>query len=317
MSRSVLLLVNRSKEKVRAALDEVREIIGAHATIVGELPTVGPRIDDALGADMIVVLGGDGTLLTQAQRCVDLELPILGVNLGKLGFLAEFDLEALRGCCAGLFDQNVPLRIRDRMMIVCWVQQRGSREPIRVGPALNEFVVTAGTPFRMIELGLSIDGEPGPALLGDGVIVATSVGSTGYSVSAGGPVIAPELEAMAVTPLAAHSLSIRPLIFGSERKIELEVIRSNPSNADEFEKAKPIWAEEDPPTIIGTALVRDGQSILPLAQGDVLRFERYPKALKLVQNSDQTYWATLVDKMHWGFPTGVRPAMPTDQPQQA
>ncbi|MEM1166258.1 MAG: NAD(+)/NADH kinase [Planctomycetota bacterium] len=303
MGRSVLLLVNRSKAEVCAALDEVRGLIEQHGHVCEETDTVGPVIRDPGDADLIMVLGGDGTLLAQAQRCVDLELPVIGVNLGKLGFLAEFDLTTLRRQAEALIG-GAPITIRERLMIEGVIEREGVSAPIPVGAALNEFVITAGTPFRMIEIGLTIDGEAGPSIRGDGLVVATAVGSTAYSVSAGGPLVAPEVEAITVAPLAAHSLSFRPLVVGSSREIGLELIRSNPSNASEITAPQLVWETSGTMPVFGTTLVRDGQALMPLVEGDRLVFRRASKGLKLVHNPERTYWVTLVEKMHWGVKPG-------------
>lgn len=298
-----MLLVNRSKPEVLAALDEVRSLIERYGRVCEITETVGPIIRDPRDADLIMVLGGDGTLLAQAERCVDLELPVIGVNLGKLGFLAEFDLSTLRRQAADLIGGGA-IEIRERLMIEGRVDRAGRATPIAVGSALNEFVITAGTPFRMIEIGLTIDGEDGPSIRGDGLVVATPVGSTAYSVSAGGPLVAPEVQAITVTPLAAHSLSFRPLVVGAMREIGLELVRSNPSNAGEVEAPQLIWETEGAVPVQGTTLVRDGQALMPLMEGDRLVFRRASKALKLVRNAERTYWGTLVQKMHWGVKPG-------------
>jgi NAD+ kinase len=292
MSRSVLLLVNRSKPKVLEALDEVRAILSEHSTIAAEYDTQDDSpLEDAHGADLIMVLGGDGTLLSQARRTVHLGLPVVGVNFGHLGFLAEYDLESLRTQADYLLKAD-SLDCRNRLMLTVSVFSPDSEAPRFTGVALNDCVITAGPPFRMIEMHLSLDGVPGPLLKGDGVIVSTPTGSTAYSVSAGGPIISPSVEAITVTPIAAHSLGFRPLVVAGKTKITFDVLRAN-STLDCADDA-----------IEGTTLVLDGQVMHPLRTGDTLRFSRLGRPLRLVRNPRRSYWATLMHKMLWAAQPG-------------
>ncbi|MBL0927509.1 MAG: NAD(+)/NADH kinase [Phycisphaerales bacterium] len=285
MPRSVLLLVNRSKPAVCAALDHIRALLTRHGRIAAELDADGELLTRTHGADLIMVLGGDGTLLAQARRSVHLALPVIGVNLGKLGYLAEFDLPALERDAAELLG-DAPLAIRDRMMIHVEVLPAGESRPHFVGLSLNDAVVTAGAPFRMIQVGIRIDGEEGPVVNGDGLIVSTPVGSTGYSVSAGGPLISPDIQALSVTPIAAHSLAFRPLVVGGDSRIDLTLLRSNTSTA----------------TTAGTTLVLDGQVLRPMNTGDRVTLRRHDVALRLVHNRHASYWVTLMQKMKWAVP---------------
>lgn len=291
MPRSALLLVNRSKPQVRDALAEVRSIIQVHGRIADELDTAGEPVTDPRGADLIMVLGGDGSLLSQARRCVDLCLPLLGVNLGNLGFLAEFDVPALRDQAAALLGDG-PLEILERMLISASVHRAAdSAAPaVFAGVAMNDCVITAGPPYRMIEVALSIDGETGPVFRGDGVIVSTPIGSTAYSVSAGGPIVSPGVAALTVTPIAAHSLAFRPIVVQGENEIDLHIRRANSG-----------WSGGGPE---GTTLVLDGQVHFGLRAGDRVVVRRDPRPVRLVHNPRTTYWQTLLRKMHWAATPG-------------
>lgn len=289
MPRPVLLLVNRSKRLVARALPEVRALLARYGRLAAELDADATPLTSAHGAELIMVLGGDGTLLAQARRCVGLGLPFIGVNLGNLGFLAEFDLDALRDQAPALLD-NGPMQLRERMLI------RGSvhRDPPVPGAelpfsdlALNDCVVTAGAPFRMIEVGLTIDGEPGPVVRGDGVIVSTPTGSTAYNVSAGGPIVSPEVPSLTITPLAAHSLAFRPIVLPGTCTIELTLRRVNRMGDG-----------------VGTTLVLDGQVHRPLVAGERVVVRRHERSIRLVRNPTGSYWATLSRKMHWAAQPG-------------
>lgn len=297
MGRSVLLLVNRAKPEVLAALDEVRKAIqAAGGRIAAEHDaadgTGRAAVPDAAGAELIVVLGGDGTLMSQTRRCAGLNLPLLGVNLGKVGFLAEFDLEHLREHGTTLFG-NGRLEIVERCMLAATVTRatggtggNGGASAARL--ALNDAVVTAGPPFRMIGMSLSIDGKPGPEVSGDGLIISTPIGSTAYNISAGGPIVSPDVRALAVTPIAAHSLSFRPVVVSGDSTVEITLRRVNDDRASGG----------------GTTLVLDGQSTARLHAGDRLTVRLDERPARFVRNPRVEYWSTLVSKMGWA--TGPR-----------
>lgn len=282
-----MLLVNRTKPDVVAALGEVRGLITAHGSIVAEAEATSDEpILDARGANLIVVLGGDGTLLSQSRRCVGLGLPMLGVNLGKLGFMAEFDLASLREQAPTLFGDGA-LSLQDRPLIRCGVHAVGG--PARFeGLALNDCVVTAGPPYRMISIGLRIDGQAGPTVDGDGLIVSTPIGSTAYNVSAGGSILSPHVDALAITPIAAHSLSFRPVVVAGSSRIELLLHRVN----------EPAPGAPG----AGTTLVLDGQVLVPLSRGDRVVLHRNSERVRFVRNPRTSYWATLLTKMNWAAP---------------
>lgn len=289
--RPVLLIVNREKAP-SGAVDEVRRLIKTHGVLAAEVsddeaPPAGS------GAAMVVVLGGDGTLLAQARRSAGLGLPLLGINFGRLGFLAEFDLDSFRAQAPALLGAG-ELRTSKRMLLRAAVERAGRAE--FEGVALNDAVVTAGPPFRMIELELSIDGDVGPQLRGDGVIVSTPLGSTAYNVSAGGPIVAPALPAIVITPIAAHSLAFRPIVAPASSTLALTITRAN-----DGEHA-------------GTTLMLDGQQHTRLRAGDVVRITRDAQTVTLVENERSSYWRILLGKLHWAAaPTNERSGVGTAQ----
>lgn len=285
MGRAVLLVVNRRKPDAVSAIDRVRELIAAHGTLVGETDTEHEEASAAEGAELIVVLGGDGTLLSQARRFADLGVPLLGVNLGKLGFMAEFDLGAFERSAPGLLAGRA-LTVREHRRLAAGVY-RGNGSVFE-GTALNDAVVTAGPPFRMIELSLSIDGGPGAKVNGDGLVVATPTGSTAYNLSAGGPIIEPAVDALSITAIAAHTLAFRPIVVDGSTPIELRVLRANEANGE------------------GTALVLDGRRVCGLRTGDRVAIGRVEAPVKFVCNPARDYWATVMDKLHWAAAPKLR-----------
>ncbi|MGD9791447.1 MAG: NAD(+)/NADH kinase [Phycisphaerales bacterium] len=282
MARSVLLLVNPHKPEVAVATEEIRALIEQHGTIIAELPADNEPLPDNLSRpDLIVVLGGDGTLLAQTRRCVELDAPMLGVNLGKIGFMAEFDMPSVRLQAESLFGAG-PLAIRKLGLIHAEVH-RGERNPIRfAGSALNDCVITAGPPYRLITLALTIDGTLGPTVHGDGLVISTPTGSTAYNLSTGGPIVAPTVEALSISPIAAQSLSFRPIVVGSSSIIEITMLRVNRASGEH-----------------GTTLVLDGQVHTPLNLGDRVLVTSHGRHVRFVRNPASDYWSRLINKLHW------------------
>lgn len=291
MPRAVLLVANHNKPEVLDALPRVRTLLGKHGRIVAEVDgEAEPTGAQLAGVNLIVVLGGDGTLLAQVRRFAGRGLPLLGVNFGKLGFLAEFDLAALERQAAALFSDG-PLPLRRRMLLSVEVHRPGQKGPVFSATAANEAVITAGPPFRMIALALSIDGLPGPKVAGDGMIVSTPLGSTAYNVAAGGPIVSPDVDAIVLTPLAPHSLAFRPIVAPGSNRVELRVLRANPSIGE----------------CSGTTLALDGQALFGLTESDNVAIERHDQTIDLVINRETSYWQTLVRKMHWAAAPGNPP----------
>lgn len=278
----VVLLRHAAREAVAEHLEEVRAILRAHAELVDELEADDAPLPADLQADLAVVLGGDGTLLGQARRVFDRDLPLVGVNFGRLGFLAEFDLQSLRAQAATVFSDRPPLR-SSMPLDVRVFDDEGARELGR-GVAINDGVITAGPPFRMIELVVSINDDETTSFGGDGMIVSTPVGSTAYNVSAGGPIVSPDVDGLIVTPIAAHSLAFRPLVIGPEDRLDIAVTRANS----------------------GTTLVLDGQEQVALKAGCRVRFARHRQRVRFVVNPTTSYWRILIEKMRWAAPPTYR-----------
>jgi NAD+ kinase len=288
----VILLANLDKAAVAEALVELRPWLERRAQIVAEPDSRSlTRISAAHlpEADLAIVLGGDGTLLAQARQLVDRDVPLLGVNFGKLGFLAEFSIEGLKEHWPAIAEGECLISRRLMMHVAvfgpdapdCGSDPRSMPVPIFESLALNDAVITAGAPFRMIELALAIDPaimrSSATAMSADGVIIATPSGSTAYNLAAGGPIVSPEVDAFCVTPLCPHTLAMRPLIVSAGSHICVRVIRANE----------------------GTTLVIDGQVSTPIAAGRQLLITRHPLRLKIVQNPELNYWKMLARKMGW------------------
>ena len=272
---SVAILGNGTKLDVPAAADLI-------ATAMNEVP--GLRLTDidlgaesdlsGLSANVALVLGGDGTVLHTARRMGDRPIPVLGVNLGRLGFLADLTPEALVESLGDLADRRFTI---DHLMTLdaTLVRRAGLPRPFR---ALNDVVLRAAPSFNLLEIGLRIDGEPVMTYRGDGLIVATPVGSTAHSLSAGGPILPPDAHMFVITPICAHTLTQRPLVDSTSKVFEL-----TPNNPDG-----------------STYLVIDGQVQIPLDHGDRIMIRRGSSSFPMVRLPGQSFYRTLRNKLGWG-----------------
>ncbi|MSR45298.1 MAG: NAD(+)/NADH kinase [Phycisphaerales bacterium] len=295
----VLLAANPERPATAMILDEVRSILSQHAEIVAELAADSAVLSSNLAFERMVAVGGDGTLIAQVRRILERGVPMIGVNSGRLGFLAEFDLASFEAHAQMIFGPT-PL-VRQRLVMDVMVKRKDSTVVFH-GIAINDAVVTAGPPFRMIELQLRFSNEQGfsnaprvsgehgfsnelgPDVSGDGVIIASPLGSTAYSVSAGGPIVHPDVEALIVTPICPHSLGFRPIVVPSHLDISVRVVRANE----------------------GTTLVLDGQTNVRLSAGDTVQVGRHQSMARLVGNPDVNYWQQLLSKMRWAAPPTYR-----------
>jgi NAD+ kinase len=275
--KSAVILGNRAKEGVERAAGAIASRLSARLQVRVALEPDAP-VD---GADLAVVLGGDGAVLEAARRVAPLGIPLLGFNVGKFGFLTETRAEeagpVLEDVLAGRF------RLVERMMLSCALLRDGRAVLETVG--LNDAVVSRTSLSRIITLDFLVDGEPVNTYRADGLIIATPVGSTAHSLAAGGPVLHPDSNAMVVTPICPHTLSNRPLVLPGNMRLDIV--------AKQF---------AEPP-----ALTVDGQVSCPLEQDDVVSVERAPEPLKLVQTGRNAFFDILRSKLDWrGQPRYVR-----------
>ena len=281
----VLVVANIAKPQVRPAVDSLLPWLSERVEVVG-VDTTRDYDISALDVDLIVAIGGDGTLLSIGRRLNGRAVPVMGFNFGRLGFLALFQPADLQAAIEQALAGKLP--ITPRMMIdvsvvpgktPCDVLDASRIQQCRKWGAigLNDAVITAGSPFRMIELQVGTDRDEGVRYFGDGMIVCTASGSTAYNISAGGPIMSPNVEAMCLTPLCAHSLSFRPIVVSSRQTIMLQARRVNR----------------------GTDLVVDGQSSCNLSNGDRVIIRRADQPLMLVDNPHAREWQALGEKLNW------------------
>jgi NAD+ kinase len=230
-------------------------------------------------ADVALVLGGDGAILRAARQMGYSQVPVLGINLGKLGFLADLSPEELRAAFPHV--ARGEFRITHHLMYECRLE--GTQGP-RSFLGLNEVAIQAGWPFHMIDLELAVDGERVSRYSGDGLIVSTPVGSTGHSLSAGGPILGQELSAFVITPICPHALTNRPVVDASEKTYTIAIVRATET----------------------TALIVDGQEIVPVQVGDRVTVRKAPVTFQLVKVPGRSHYQTLRDKLRWGTPPNYR-----------
>jgi NAD+ kinase len=228
----------------------------------------------AAASELLLVLGGDGTLLAAARVAAPRGIPILPINMGSLGFLTSFMLEELYPALEDILAGR--LTISERVMLHAELE-RGDKI-LDKQTVLNEVVINKGALARMIELELSIDGVFVCRYRADGLIVASPTGSTAYSLSAGGPIVHPSVESFIITPICPHTLSDRPVVVGDTSIIEVKLSAGTES----------------------VFLTLDGQKGIPLQATDRVRISRAQQLLKLIQTPNKSYFEILRNKLKWG-----------------
>jgi NAD+ kinase len=230
-------------------------------------------------ADFAFVFGGDGAILRAARQMAYNQIPVLGVNLGRLGFLADVHPEKLE-VCAEQIRQN-EYRVSKHIMYECIIEQGGQK---RICLGLNEVVVHSVPPFHMLDVGLEIDGVPVAHFGGDGLIISTPIGSTAHNLSAGGPILTQELSAFVITPICPHTLTHRPLVESADKEYRIRL------------------AHPDQPAMI----ILDGQEIVNVSSHDRIIIRRAPVQFQLVKVPGHGYFQTLRDKLRWAAPPSYR-----------
>ena len=223
--------------------------------------------------DLVVVLGGDGTLLSMARAVGDLGVPLLGVNLGGLGFLTATTLEemlpALEALLAGRMAAD------ERMMLTTRVVRNGQR--LCEYAALNDVVITKAAMSRIIDLAVSVEGQHATEYRADGLIISTPTGSTAYSLSAGGPILFPTMDAIVLTPICSHTLTNRPIVLPGMHRVEVTLL-----------------ADQE------VMVTVDGQVGVNLKQGDTVEVVKAAARIRLVRFPQKDFFSVLRTKLKWG-----------------
>ena len=254
-------------EDLRSYLDGVRDVL-----VVGVFSS-DQQIPEELDADMVVVLGGDGSILRGCRQLGQRQLPIIGVNLGRLGFLTDLSPAEVR--------KGLPSLKRGQYTIVEHLMYRCSHHKadgtVVTDLGLNEVTVTSAGTLKMLDISLRIDDEDVTTFSCDGLIISTPVGSTAHNLSAGGPILRQELKVFVITPICPHTLTVRPIVDSADRTFRLSV--------------------KDAP--VGVMLVIDGQIRRPFEVDDYIEVTRAEPTLKLIRLTGHSYYRTLHRKLGW------------------
>lgn len=280
--RKVLITSSRYKSEAHPLAQEVAAILQARGVeVLLELEGMLPLVEAAQGVDLIISVGGDGTLLATARRLVGVTVPTIGVNIGKLGFLAEHNPEDILAYVRG---QPLPTwRLSPKMMLQVRLAANNEQAELR-RYALNDVLVSQGVMTRLISITMAVDGLHATQYRADGVVISTPVGSTAYSLSLGGPILSQGLRAFVITPIAPHALTNRPIVIEGSSEVS--------------------FAVESP--VGELALVVDGQERLALRQGDRFTVCTAPTDFVLVSSARHSYFDILRTKLGWGQAPNLR-----------
>jgi NAD+ kinase len=232
-----------------------------------------PKSDLPGQVDALLVLGGDGTLLSMARAIGDLGVPILGVNLGGLGFLTATTLEEMLPALDALLAGG--MAVEERMMLAARLVRGG--QPVDDYIALNDVVITKSAMSRIIDLAVSVDGRHATSYRADGLIISTPTGSTAYNLSAGGPILFPTMDAVVLTPIAPHTLSNRPIVLPGAQRIDVT-----------------LRVDQE------VMLTMDGQVGVHLREGDTVEVRKASARIRLLRFPQKDFFSVLRTKLKWG-----------------
>lgn len=270
----LIVLARGDVERVRRAGEELVEFLRSQSGVqIAALVESEAESLDAIEADLVLVLGGDGAILRACHQLGRHQRPILGVNLGRLGFLADLSPDEFREMFPLLVQRQ--FRVVEHLMFECSLKHADGSTETFLG--LNESIVGAANPLQMIEVRLTINGELVTTYSCDGLIISTSVGSTAHSLSAGGPMLRQDLPAFVITPICPHTLSNRPLVDGADGVYSLSLTETSKE----------------------ALLVVDGQYRRTLQVGDTVEVRRASVTFKLAKLPGHSYYTTLQRKLGW------------------
>jgi NAD+ kinase len=269
----VLLLGLAERDHVLELAERLRPQLARHADLVEIDFEIGDEMSE-VHADFALVLGGDGTILRAAKSLKSQQIPVLGVNVGKLGFLAAIPPnvieEVFPAVCRG------ECRVMEHIMLECTVWRDGRAIASQIG--LNEAAILGGAPFSILNVELYVDSELATTYSCDGLIISTPVGSTAHNLSAGGPILRQTLPAFVISPVSPHTLTVRPVVDSAERVFEMVVPQPN----------------------AGTAVVVDGQVLSSVLGSDRVQVRRAKPCFRMIEVHHQNYYRTLREKLGWG-----------------
>jgi len=273
-NKRIIILGHMGKPGIPEQIEALRPWFEQRADVLGVHRADEATAADAAHADLCVVFGGDGTLLHAARNIAAAGVPLLGVNMGKLGFLAEFTVEEMQQHFERILSGGV--QPTERMILEVSVD-RCSGDAF-IATAVNDVAIQAGAPYRMIELNVEQNGDTISRYLGDGLVISTPTGSTAYNLSVGGPILEPTLDGVVITPVAPHTLALRPIVVRSDVTIRITANRVN----------------------AGSAVIIDGQATTGLCAGDTVSVGRSKTPARIIPCPERGYLQTLTNKLQWG-----------------
>ncbi|MGB2533227.1 MAG: NAD(+) kinase [Porticoccaceae bacterium] len=286
------LLSSIDAEEVKQSIQKLETFLQAQGRdVIYEQRTaelVGWKVEKSLvineflaSIDLVIVIGGDGSILSACRKIASSNIPLLGINLGRLGFLTDITPDEIESrvapVLAGEFKQT------ERFMLSTSITRNG--QEIGAGTALNDVVLHPGMSVRMMEFELYVDGEFVYSQRSDGLIVATPTGSTAYALSAGGPLICPEIDALVCVPLNPHTLSSRPIVLHGDSEIEIRVNSKHE---------------------LHPSVTCDGQDDLITEPGDIIRIKKHQHIISLIHPKDNNFYKVSRSKLGWGSRLGVK-----------
>ena len=263
--RRIALIGKLRSPEVEASLGEIRKFLSSRGCEV---------LKNGVGADLAIVVGGDGTMLAAARELVPAGVPLVGINQGRVGFMTDIGYDDMRAGIGAILEGRYV--VEERSLIDAEILRDGKSMLRTV--ALNEAVMSKGSQGRLIEFELSLDGEFVYALRADGIIVATPTGSTAYALSAQGPILHPAVPALALVPLNPHTLSARPVSVSDQCVIDIALARTPGLDAQTY---------------------FDGFALAELAPGDHLVLKRSSQVARFIHPPGYQYFATLREKLGW------------------
>jgi len=270
----VLVIGTKSRQPVSETIDQLRPVIERHAKMIVQDLECDPAMPGG-GVDLALVVGGDGSILRASRWLASAGVPCLGVNVGRLGFLAGFRVEEVAEALPAALEGDS--QRAERMMLTARIEKGDGHHFQET--ALNEVVFSHGASHRMIGVTVHINGESVASYHGDGVIVATPTGSTAYNLAAGGPILEWSLDAVVITPICPHMLTHRSIVINSDSAVTLRLNEQQESTC-----------------------IIDGQVQVPLVAGDVVHVKKSPQRLVMIENPRRSPFETLREKLHWSHP---------------
>ena len=276
--KSVGIVVKPNNADARNTAEELFSWLNARdLENVREPIFTGKELDaggEAMDADLIVVLGGDGTMIATARMIGNREVLVLGINYGGLGYLTDFRIEEMHTALEAIFDGNFEVDRREMLDI----EHRRGHDVLATGRVLNDVVVNKAALARIIEIEVRLNGLFVNSFRADGLIVATTTGSTAYNLSAGGPIVYPSMNAVVLTPICPFTLTNRPIVVPDRAEIELKLLSDNE----------------------GVVLTLDGQTGFSMLGNDTVLIRKSETTFNLVQPPNRNYFDVLRNKLKWG-----------------